>query len=97
MADFFFREYLDRFNKSGSYSCSCGAEHRIETKQVLLGENVFGRVPELIYDFFGSNPRLWILSDGNTEEAAASTLKKILSRFKLEEGEFICPRLRTIP
>jgi glycerol-1-phosphate dehydrogenase [NAD(P)+] len=95
---YFFQAYLDKFSNGGSYDCPCGREHRLGVKRVLLEKGVLEQLPELVRELCGSSPRIWILSDENTERAAAGACKQLLARFVL--GELVLPaqpRPRTDP
>ncbi len=96
--EYFFEAYLDKFSTGGSYACPCGREHRLGVKRVLLENGVLEQLPELVRELCKANPRIWILSDENTERAAAGACKQLLARFVL--GQVVLPaqpRPRTAP
>ncbi len=75
----FHRRYLERLQPDGGFDCACGRRHRIGTRQVLVGEGVLEELPALLRERHGSRLRIWVLSDGNTEKAAAARCKDLLS------------------
>jgi glycerol-1-phosphate dehydrogenase [NAD(P)+] len=78
----FYRRFLERLEPDGGFDCSCGNRHRIGTRRVLMGEGVLKELPALLSDRYGparSAPRVWVLSDGNTEQAAGARCKDLLS------------------
>jgi glycerol-1-phosphate dehydrogenase [NAD(P)+] len=75
------QSYLNRYAEKGGLRCSCGREHLLQTRQILLGDGVMERLPGLLAEYCGSAVKIWILSDENTEEAAGSRCKQLLSSF----------------
>ena len=62
--------YLDQYDRNGVLNCTCGGEHHLQTRRILLGEGVMESLPGVLAERYGSAARVWILSDENTEEAA---------------------------
>jgi glycerol-1-phosphate dehydrogenase [NAD(P)+] len=89
VGSFFFQDHLDRYDASGARMCSCGREHRLGVKRILLGQGVLEQLPELVRARFGSAASIWVLSDGNTESAAGGACKRLLARFRV--GETVLP------
>ena len=75
--------YLNRYDELGGLHCSCGRDHSLQTRQILLGEGVLESLPDLLAERYGSAVKIWTLSDENTEEAAGRACKHLLSRFSL--------------
>ena len=69
-------ELLARFGPGGSPACSCGREHRLGLREVILGEGALGESAERASR--GAARSLWVLSDGNTESAAGERWKSML-------------------
>lgn len=98
MSDFFFESYLSKYSTGGTLSCGCGRQHSLEAKRVLLGDGVLEGLPDLVEQMYGSGSGIWVLSDENTETAAAARCKELLSRFHLSEAVLPSrPRPRTTP
>jgi len=83
MSEFFFESYLKQYRDDGVLSCDCGREHRLGVKRILLGAGVCEQIPDLVRQSYGGDARLWILSDGNTEEAAGRRCKRLLSGWRI--------------
>jgi glycerol-1-phosphate dehydrogenase [NAD(P)+] len=83
MGELFVQSYLSTYSQDGTLRCSCGEEHRLETRQVLLEDQVLERLPDLLAERCGTEAKIWVLSDENTEEAAGRRCKRLLSRFSL--------------
>jgi glycerol-1-phosphate dehydrogenase [NAD(P)+] len=98
MSEFFFESYLDKYSAEGTLDCGCGRQHRLAAKQVLLGDGVLGELPDLVAQMYGSASGIWVLSDENTETAAAARCKELLSRFHLSQTVLPArPRPHTTP
>jgi glycerol-1-phosphate dehydrogenase [NAD(P)+] len=97
MGDLFSESYLKRYS-DGALRCSCGREHRLGTRRILLGEGVNGEIADLLAERYGTGTRVWVLSDENTEKAAGAACKGHLSRFRVSETVLPArPRARTTP
>ena len=81
MGELFVQSYLTQYTEQGRLHCSCGKEHSLQTRKILLDEGVLERLPDLIADRYGSAVKVWVLSDENTEEAAGRRCKGLISRF----------------
>jgi glycerol-1-phosphate dehydrogenase [NAD(P)+] len=79
----FYRQYLERLEPDGAFDCTCGRRHRIGTRRVLVGEKTLEELPALLGDRYGRSPRVWVLSDGNTEAAAGARCKELLAGWVL--------------
>ncbi len=79
------REYLAKYGESGEYACACGKRHQVGTKSILFGRNVLSEVAALLSETHGKQSKLWILSDTNTEQAAAGRLKEVLAGFRVQQ------------
>jgi glycerol-1-phosphate dehydrogenase [NAD(P)+] len=77
------QSYLKQYNDHGVLKCTCGSEHRLQTRKILLGEGVLESMPAILEQKYGSAAKVWILSDENTDEAAGRRCKRLLSRFAL--------------
>ena len=98
MHRFFFETYLKNFSDSGTFSCPCGRNHELGVRDVLLGAGVLEKLPDLAAEMYGARARIWVLSDENTETAAAARCKELLSRFHLSQAVLpALPRPRTTP
>ena len=98
MSDFFFESYLRKYSADGTLDCGCGRQHSLGAKRVLLGDGVLEGLPDLAAQMYGSGSSFWVLSDENTETAAAARCKELLSRFHLSEVVLPArPRPRTTP
>jgi glycerol-1-phosphate dehydrogenase [NAD(P)+] len=98
MHDFFFESYLRKYSADGTLDCECGRKHRLGAKRVLLGDGVLEGLPDLAAQMYGSGSGIWVLSDENTETAAAARCKEYLSRFDLFQAVLPArPQPRTTP
>ncbi len=89
---------MSKYSAGGTLSCECGRQHSLEAKRVLLGDGVLEGLPDLVEQMYGSGSGIWVLSDENTETAAAARCKELLSRFHLSEAVLPArPRPRTTP
>ena len=79
----FFKEYLSVFGPDGICRCECGEQHRIIPGRILLREGALLDVAKMAGERLASGAGVWILSDGNTEEAAGSALKEHLGGIKV--------------
>jgi glycerol-1-phosphate dehydrogenase [NAD(P)+] len=70
-----FRDFLSRFGDNGELSCSCGEVHRIATRSVIVSAEALEESAHVLEESRGRGVRLWVLSDENTETAAAARWK----------------------
>ena len=73
--NYYFQDFLSRFDAAGNLACSCGQTHHIGTRSVLAGPEAFRDSAALLATELGSRARLWVLSDENTEKAAGEKWK----------------------
>jgi glycerol-1-phosphate dehydrogenase [NAD(P)+] len=74
-----FKDFLSRFDSQGRFSCPCGATHTVGAKDVLVEPGAIEAGASLLSHELGSRDAVWVLSDENTERAAASAWKARLS------------------
>jgi glycerol-1-phosphate dehydrogenase [NAD(P)+] len=74
----FFKEFLSRFSADGTYACPCGQTHRLGTRTVVIEHGALEESARSLVAQHGSGVRLWVLSDENTEAAAAARWKAAL-------------------
>ncbi len=92
MSEFLYARYLSGFDRDGRKRCSCGQLHELGTREILLGHGVRSEIPERLRREYGRGTVVWVLSDENTEAAAASELKRTLgSRSGLKLAEELLP------
>jgi glycerol-1-phosphate dehydrogenase [NAD(P)+] len=72
---FIFSDFISRFDANGELSCSCGEVHHLFTRSVIVSSGALEESARLLADSRGRGVRLWVLSDENTEAAAASRWK----------------------
>jgi glycerol-1-phosphate dehydrogenase [NAD(P)+] len=72
---FHFNDFLSRFDAQGELSCACGKRHRIQTRTAIVSVGAIEESAALLARTYGSSVRLWVLSDDNTEAAAAARWK----------------------
>jgi len=73
--DFHYRDFISRFDEKGTLACACGQTHRLDTRTVIVSRGALEESAELLDRRHGTADRLWVLSDENTEEAAARRWK----------------------
>jgi glycerol-1-phosphate dehydrogenase [NAD(P)+] len=76
VSHFFFRDFLARFDQQGRLQCPCGQEHRLQTSRTFVDQGALDESIRHLNDSFGRTARLWVLSDENTEAAAAARWKE---------------------
>ena len=75
----FFRKYLSLFGTDGVCRCVCGERHMITPGSILLRDGALIDLAKLVSERLDPGAGVWLLSDGNTEEAAGSALKDRLT------------------
>ena len=75
MKRFFFQDFLSKFDSHGLLACECGREHRIDTRTVFAEPGALEDSAAALSREFGSDARIWVLSDENTEAAAGKKWK----------------------
>jgi glycerol-1-phosphate dehydrogenase [NAD(P)+] len=83
MSEYYFRDLLSRFDDRGMCDCRCGQKHGIGAREVLIGRGIFGGSASVLRTLHGKAPALWVLSDGNTEEAAGKEWKRALGAVRI--------------
>ncbi len=74
---------MSRFGSEGVHDCACGKRHVIGAKRVVLGSGALRECPKLLAKMYGRSPKVWVLSDGNTEQAAGAELKSLLGSARI--------------
>ena len=69
----FHRELLARFGGEGRLACTCGAEHHLALRDVLLGQDALEESAERLSR--GPVASVWVLSDEYTDAAAGARWK----------------------
>lgn len=75
MSDLLFEKLLARHRAPAPVPCACGGSHRLETGEIVFGEEAFARSARRLAERCGSRPVVWVLSDENTEQAAGARWK----------------------
>jgi len=75
---FLFARYLSGFDRDGRKRCSCGQQHELGTREILLGDGIWPAIPERLGRELGREAVVWVLSDQHTEAAAGAALKRAL-------------------
>ena len=70
-------QFLARVGSKGVLACTCGREHRLAIAAVLFGAHAIERSIALLGERHGANASVWVLSDVNTEAAAAARWKSL--------------------
>jgi hypothetical protein len=53
------QSYLKQYNDQGVVKCTCGGEHRLQTRKILLGEGVMESMPAILEQGYGSAAKIW--------------------------------------
>ncbi len=70
--------------KSFSEPCSCGREHKIHVKEILIEAGAIDKIPELLSDIFTGKPEeISILCDDNTYPAAGKSVEEKMKGCKV--------------
>ncbi|MEF8849425.1 MAG: sn-glycerol-1-phosphate dehydrogenase [Candidatus Bipolaricaulota bacterium] len=81
---------------NSSFSCSCGREHKVPIREIVVEEDALLKVPEIMKELTDKS-RLYIIGDKNTFGAAGSRLAAICRKndYKVNkvilEGEHVVP------
>ncbi len=75
VSHFFFQDFVARFDEQRLLSCPCGQEHRLQTRRTFVDPGALDESIRFLRDSPGTSARLWVLSDENTEAAAAARWK----------------------
>jgi glycerol-1-phosphate dehydrogenase [NAD(P)+] len=81
---FIHQDLLDRIGPRQAQSCDCGREHRLQTRDVLVGEDALDRSVDLLTRCHG-RPVVYALSDENTEAAAGARWKAAARAARIHE------------
>jgi glycerol-1-phosphate dehydrogenase [NAD(P)+] len=89
-------QILRQFPFGPGTTCGCGRAHALAARQVLVGDGALADSAALLRQLRGDGPSLWVLSDGNTEAAAADRWKRAVSAARI--GSRVLPAVpRPIP
>ncbi len=75
MENYYFQEFIARFDGAGNLACGCGQTHHIGTRAVLAAPGALKDSAAMLAKELGGSARLWVLSDENTESAAGEKWK----------------------
>lgn len=81
--------------KAGGFECSCGACHRADLKELILGSGALHRLPELVKQYGGS--KVFALTDCNCWEAAGKRVLSILNGAEIPSSHYVFPQARLEP
>jgi glycerol-1-phosphate dehydrogenase [NAD(P)+] len=76
-------QFLRQFPCSPGAACGCGRAHALSVRQVLVGDHALTDSAALLRRLRGDGPSLWVLSDENTEAAAADRWKHAVSAARI--------------
>ncbi len=85
MHNFHYRDFIARFDGNGNLACACGQTHHLDIKTVIASRGAIEESAELLGRGGAATGRVWVLSDENTEAAAAARWKKAVGRRDLVE------------
>jgi glycerol-1-phosphate dehydrogenase [NAD(P)+] len=74
MPEYFHRQFLSRFGAAGRV-CTCGREHPLGVRDILMGSGALQESARLARSRY-PQALIWVLSDENTETAAAAAWKQ---------------------
>ncbi|WP_224364697.1 iron-containing alcohol dehydrogenase [Hyalangium versicolor] len=77
------RTLLARLGPDGVLACTCGRQHHIAVRQVLVSEDALRESAGLLRRERGNSPALWVLSDEHTEAAAGQQWKTAVSASRI--------------
>jgi glycerol-1-phosphate dehydrogenase [NAD(P)+] len=83
VSHFYFRDFVARFDKERRLQCPCGQEHRLQTRRTFVDPGALDESIRHLHDSLGTTARLWVLSDENTEAAAAARWKDAAGRSRI--------------
>lgn len=75
MNNYYFQEFISRFDEAGNFACRCGRTHHIGTREVLVAPGALKESAAMLAKEFSGGARLWVLSDEHTEAAAGEKWK----------------------
>lgn len=88
---------MDRFGPGGVLACDCGEEHRLATRDVVVGKSALDCAAALFGERYGGS-RVFVVSDENTESAAGARWKSaIVSRAHRVHSRVLPASPRPIP
>ncbi|MDF1660435.1 MAG: sn-glycerol-1-phosphate dehydrogenase [Planctomycetota bacterium] len=62
-----------------TFDCECGREHRVETREIIMGQDVLKNLPGLVARHLGEG-RIYVVVDDRTREAAGQRVFDILKK-----------------
>lgn len=77
-------------NYLGSKYCSCGREHDVAIDDVIVGNGVIQRLPEILAKYQAKKP--FLLADKNTYKAAGEAVTEILQKSGFSSSSYIFPQ-----
>jgi glycerol-1-phosphate dehydrogenase [NAD(P)+] len=83
--DFHYKDFISRFDGTGTLACACGNTHHLDTRTVIVSRGALEESAYLLAGRAGVPGRLWVLSDENTENAAGSRWKAAVGRKGITE------------
>lgn len=73
-----------------TFDCECGREHRVETREIIMGRDVLKNLPGLATRHLGAG-RIFVVVDARTRGAAGQRVFDILKKADLEIELFEVP------
>ncbi len=68
--------------------CSCGRVHNVPIKEVVIEEDAFSRIPELIKQV-SEEKKVYVVNDKNTKAAAGDKVQSVLKKAGFEVKEIL--------
>lgn len=78
-----YQEFLSHFDSEGRFSCPCGRTHTVSVRTVIVEADGLEQGASLLLKAVGPDARVWVLSDENTEHAAGSRWKAMISPLRI--------------
>jgi glycerol-1-phosphate dehydrogenase [NAD(P)+] len=76
-------QFLDQLKQLGKDDGGPEPLHPIRTRGIILEHGGLKRLPGIIAERFGTDAKIWVLSDENTEAAAGASCKKLLKKYRI--------------
>ena len=81
---------LTELLREEGFACNCGKHHHTDVKEVSIGHDILGQLPDMVRRYGGTKP--FLLADQNTQLAAGGKIEHLMKEQNMEFSGYLFPQ-----